>query len=321
MERPAGRGRTASAGWYNVAEVHRQAAERDRQMVTINGDCFADATKARVIDALREIGPAGLLVYSVASPVRVDPITGETYRSVLKPTGRSYATKTLSIDTGNVTVTELAAATSAEVAATVKVMGGDDWERWIDALAAADLLGPKFRSVAFSYLGPQLTHPIYRSGTIGAAKAHLETTAQRLHERLALRGGGAWVSINAAAVTQSSTAIPAVPLYLSLLLSVAAKAGVFQTPMDQIVRLFEEHLGPDVTPSLDDKGRIRLDDWELSRPVQDEIAARWKVVTSSNLQELGDYGAFRQQFRRMFGFDVDGIDYEQPINPDVAWPA
>jgi enoyl-[acyl-carrier protein] reductase/trans-2-enoyl-CoA reductase (NAD+) len=317
LERPAQRGRTASAGWYNVAELHRQARAAGVPLETINADCFADATKETVIEVLRRWGSPSLLIYSVAAPVRVDPVDGTRYRSVLKPVGSPFTTKSVKIDTAEVVDVTLEVATDDELAATTKVMGGADWVRWVDALDAAGLLPAGFRTVAFDYVGPQVTHPIYRSGTIGAAKMDVESTARRLHERLGSRGGGAWVSVNAAAVTQSAVAIPAVPLYLSLLLAVTGPDGVFETPAEQIRRLFDDHLTAPGGPTLDDEGRIRLDGWELDTDVQAEISQRWQAVTTDTLDKYGDFDGFRRRFRQLFGFDVDGIDYDRPVAADV----
>jgi enoyl-[acyl-carrier protein] reductase/trans-2-enoyl-CoA reductase (NAD+) len=218
FERPAQRARMATAGWYNIIELHRQADARGARVATLNADCFADQTKREVIAWLERVGPPALLIYSVAAPARTDSATGETYRSALKPVGQPFTTKTLKIDTGEIAEVTLGAASEAEVADTVRVMGGDDWASWIEALESEGLVRPGFRTIAFDYIGPEATHQIYRSGTIGQAKQHLEATARELDARLAANGGGAWCSVNAAAVTQSSAAIPAVPLYLSLLL-------------------------------------------------------------------------------------------------------
>ncbi|HET6873171.1 MAG TPA: enoyl-[acyl-carrier-protein] reductase FabV, partial [Acidimicrobiales bacterium] len=317
LERPAHRGRTASAGWYNLAELHRLAAARKRRLVTVNADCFADATKEQVVAELSRTGPPSLLVYSVAAPLRTDPDTGVTHRSVLKPIGSPYVTKSLRIDTGDVTEVLLEPATEREIADTVQVMGGRDWTRWIDSLDAAGLVGDGLHTVAFGYLGPALTHPIYRSGTIGAAKADLEAAAGLLNARLSGRGGGAWVSVNSAAVTQASAAIPAVPLYLSLLMAVTGPTGTWESPAVQMRRLFDELLVDEGGPTLDDEGRIRLDGWELDPVVQAEVATRWAEVTTESLSRLGDPVGFRTAFRRLFGFDMKGVDYDEPVEVDI----
>ncbi len=319
LERPAQRSRTATAGWYNTLELHRQAHERGADIVSLNVDCFSDEAKDRVVEQLTRLGPPSLLVYSVAAPVRTDPTTGITHRSTLKPVGEPFTTKTVKIDTGELAEVTLEPATEEEVDATVRVMGGDDWARWIDALDAASVLADGFRTVAFDYVGPEATHPIYRSGTIGQAKAHLEETGRALDKSLATRSGRAWTSVNAAAVTQSSAAIPAVPLYLSFLLPVARAAGTFEPPAAQMRRLFDDYLSrPD--PPVDAEGRIRLDDWELAPEIQDEVNRRWSAATNETFPELGAFDDFRQAFRRLFGFDVPGVDYEAAVDADLPWP-
>jgi enoyl-[acyl-carrier protein] reductase/trans-2-enoyl-CoA reductase (NAD+) len=318
LERPAERGRTASAGLYNSRAFERHAARRGVPYETLDTDCFADAAKERAIELLRQerFGPVGTLVYSVASPVRTDP-SGTTHRSVIKPIGAPLDTKTLRVESGVVAEVEVAPATDEEIAATVAVMGGEDWGLWIDALGSAGLLAPGFRTVAYTYVGPELTHGIYRSGTIGAAKADLEATALRLRDQLAGIGGGAWASVNGAAVTQASAAIPAVPLYLSLLWPTMAELRKpFQDPLQQVLRLFAEHLVADDV-ATDSSSRIRLDDWEMDPEVQAEVQRRWHAVDTDSLGELGDFEWFTRSFRRLFGFDVEGVDYEAPVSQEA----
>ena len=318
FERAAQRGRTATAGWYNAIELHRQARGRGQHITMLNVDCFSSDAKAKVTELLRPLGPPSLLVYSVAAPVRTDPDSGVTYRSALKPIDGPFTTKTVKIDTGEVVETTLDPATDEEIDATIRVMGGDDWAKWIDALASASLLQDGFRTVAFDYVGPEATHPIYRSGTIGLAKRDLEQTATQLNDALSSGSGGAWASVNAAAVTQSSAAIPAVPLYLSLLLSAADH---FETPTEQMRRLFDDYLSPPGPPSVDGEGRIRLDEWELAPALQAEISRRWAAVTNENFGSLADFESFRTHFRRLFGFDIGGVDYDREVQPDLPWPS
>ena len=318
LERPAQRGRTATAGWYNVVELDRQADAHGKNITVLNADCFADETKALVIEQLSKLGPPAALIYSVAAPVRTDPTTGVTYRSVLKPVGEAFTTKTVKIDTGEIAETTLEPATDEDVDATTKVMGGDDWSGWIDALSSASLITEGFRTVAFDYVGPEATHPIYRSGTIGAAKRHLEQTARNLDRQLTSLNGGAWASVNAAAVTQSSAAIPAVPLYLSLLLATAER---FEHPTEQMRRLFDDHLAAPDRPAADEEGRIRLDGWELDPGLQQEISRRWATATNETFPQLADFEGFQRHFRQLFGFDVPGVDYEVAVDADLPWPA
>lgn len=318
LERAPERGRTGTAGWYNAAAVHDHAREAGVPVHILNADCFAHDTKTQVIELARDHGPVRMVVYSVASPVRTDPDTGEVLRSVLKPVGQPYSNKTIRLDTGEVTTVELEPASDDEVDQTRRVMGGEDWALWIDALDGADLLADDVATVAYTYIGPELTHPIYRSGSIGQAKAHLEATARQLAERLGAAGGGAWTSVNGAAVTQSSSAIPAVPLYLAILMATTRDLGVaFQSVDEQIHRLFHQLLAPGATLDLDDQARIRIDDWELDAAVQTEVERRWAAVTTENLDELGDFNRFEHEFDRLFGFGVDGVDYDAPVEVDV----
>jgi enoyl-[acyl-carrier protein] reductase/trans-2-enoyl-CoA reductase (NAD+) len=317
LERPAKGRRTASAGWYNVAALQRRARSSGLDVETINADCFRTATKEQVVEHLRRrYGGVGTLIYSVAAPVRVLPRSGETARSAIKPLGRPFRTKTVQMDTGQVIEVELPPATDAEAESTRQVMGGDDWQLWVDALRDADLLASGFRTVAYTYVGSELTSPIYRSGTIGMAKEHLEATAQTLDKDLQALGGSARTSVNSAAVTQAAAAIPAVPLYVSLLLAVTRDMGIhFEEPIEQIARLWDE-LDADRL-DLDAEGRIRLDGWELRADVQEEIARRWSLLEDRTVGDLADVDGFRRRFRQLFGFDVDGVDYEAPVVVEV----
>ncbi len=316
FEREPEDAKTGSAGWYNLAEAHRQAAAAGLHLETINGDAFSEAVKDRVIDALRRrFGQLDLVVYSLAAPRRSGP-DGESWSSVLKPIGSSHRGKGIDLRRRQVVELSIEPATPEEVDATINVMGGEDWQAWIDCLDDAGLLADGCRTVAYSYIGPRITAPIYRDGTIGEAKKHLEATAGRLRHRLAARGGGAWVAVNKGVVTQASAAIPAVPLYLSILRPVMSEAGVDEEPIDQIVRLFADHLGPGRTPTLDAESRIRLDDRELRDDIQAEVLRRWDAVTSENVGELADLDGYTRAFNQLFGFDVDGIDESLPT--DIA---
>ena len=320
LERPPSRTRTATAGWYNVAAVHDEARARGATVHILNADCFAHDTKRQILELAREHGPVRLLVNSIASPVRTDPDSGETYRSVLKPVGQPYVTKSIRLDTGEITTAELEPATDEEVEHTRRVMGGEDWALWIEALDAADVLADDFRTVAYTYIGPEVSHPIYRSGSIGQTKAHLEATARDLAAARGDAPGGAWTSVNGAAVTQASAAIPTVPLYLALLMAVTRDLGVeYQSVEAQILRLFDQVLRADTELNLDDEGRIRVDDWELDPAIQAEIARRWELVTTENLHELGDFARFEHEFDRLFGFGIDGVDYAAPVEVDVPF--
>lgn len=320
FERPGQGEKAGSAGFYNLAEVHRQAKAKGRTVETINGDAFAAAGKAAAIAALKaRFGKLDYVVYSVATPKRTDPATGTTYASTLKPIGAPYTAKTVDLDTDQVKPITIAQATEDEIAATVKVMGGEDWALWIRALRDADLLAPGCRTVAYSYIGPQITHAIYRAGTIGRAKDHLEDTARTLDRELQTAlGGHAWVSVNKALVSQASSAIPVVPLYISLLYRVMKEKGCHEGTIEQMVRLWKDHLAPGKTPVVDEQQRIRVDDWEMRADVQ-EIAGRlWQQVESGNLMQISDYAGFKREFRNLFGFEVDGVAYDQAVETEAT---
>lgn len=321
FERPIESKRTASAGWYNIAEIHRIARRQGRQVETINGDAFSHEVKDRVVEALAErFGPIDLVVYSLASPRRKDPDSDRVWSSVIKPIGTPHGGKHIRLQDESVTGVDLQPATDEEIGATVKVMGGEDWELWIRRLAAEGLLAEGARALAYSYVGPRVTHPIYRTGTIGRAKEHLEATADRLDLLMEdLVDGNCWISVNKAAVTQASAVIPAVPLYKSLLYRVMKEAGTHELPSDQMIRLFEDHIGPGRTPTLDRHRRIRLDDLEMATETQRRVQKLWEIVSTENLNDISDWSGFKREFRQLFGFDVEGVDYEQPVETDVPW--
>jgi enoyl-[acyl-carrier protein] reductase/trans-2-enoyl-CoA reductase (NAD+) len=258
------------------------------------------------------------MIYSLASPKRTDPKTGATYNSEIKPIGAPFRSKTINLTTSEVGPVEIAPASDAEIEATIKVMGGEDWQLWTEALLDADLVAPGFRTVAYSYIGPELTTPIYRSGTIGRAKEHLEATAGTLGEKLRARvGGAAIVSVDKAVVTQASVAIPVVPLYISLLYKVMKEAGTHEGTAEQMARLFRDHLAPGRTPALDAAGRIRIDELEMDERVQRKVFSLWPEVTTETLMGVSDFAGFTQEFRSLFGFDVPGVDYAQAVETDV----
>lgn len=318
---PAG-SRTGTAGWYNSAAFHLEAEAAGIPASSINGDAFSDAVKREAVERIKAgSGPVDLVVYSLASPVRVLPDTGEMVRSVLKPVGEVFTAKTVDLGKDEVTLATIEPATEAEIAATTTVMGGDDLRRWVEVLLAEGALAPGARVVAYSYIGPRVTWPIYRSGTIGRAKEDLEATTRELDRRLQEAvGGRAWISVNKAVVTQASAAIPVVPLYVSLLYDVMKEQGLHERPIEQMVRLFNEHLVAPRTPAVDDADRIRMDDWELRPEIQAEVERRWEAVTTANLGELSDYAGFKSEFRRLFGFEMDGVDYSAPVETEVPLP-
>lgn len=309
--------KTGTAGWYNVAEAHRLAAAEGLTYETINGDAFSDEAKAEVVEALRRLGPVDLLIYSLAAPRRREP-DGTVWTSTLKPIGAPYHGRAFDLRSEEVVETSLDPATDEEIEATIKVMGGEDWRYWVQMLRAEGLLAPGARTVAYSYIGPEVTAPIYRRGTIGAAKEHLERTGIQLNETLAQsgNGGGAWVSVNKSVVTQASSAIPAVPLYLSVAYKVMKEQGVHEGTTEQIIRLFRDHIGPGQTPVLDAERRIRLDDLEMSEAVQEAVGRIWPTITTDNLAETTDYAGYKADFQRLFGFGVAGVDYSAPTEVD-----
>jgi enoyl-[acyl-carrier protein] reductase/trans-2-enoyl-CoA reductase (NAD+) len=288
---------------------------------SINGDAFSTEVSDQVIARLKAgFGPVQYVFYSLASPTRTDPVTGVSYRSVLKPTGRPYVTKSIDLDKAEVIDVSFEPATDDEIAATVAVMGGDDLRRWVNALLDAGLLAPNARVIAYSYVGPEVTWPIYRSGTIGKAKEELENTAVELDKQLQETvGGHCWVSVNKAVVTQASAAIPAVPLYISLLYKAMKEKGLHEEPIHQVIRMMRDHVGPSLIPALDAHRRIRLDDWEMREDVQAEVTERWEQVTTANLNELSDFVGYKADFRRLFGFDVEGVDYDQAVETSAAF--
>jgi enoyl-[acyl-carrier protein] reductase/trans-2-enoyl-CoA reductase (NAD+) len=322
LERPPQGDKTASAGWYNLAALGRLARDAGRDIAFVNGDAYTDEVKGQTIELLKKRGAKlDSFVYSLASPKRTDPKTGVTHTSVLKPLGAPFVSKSIGLGNDQVQTVEIAPATEADVEATRKVMGGEDWELWMRALLDAGVVAAGCRTVAYSYVGPELTHPIYRSGTIGKAKEHLEATARGLAAELGARvGGAAYVSVNKGLVTQASSAIPVVPLYISLLYKVMKAAGTHEGTAEQIARLFRDHLAPGRTPKLDDGGRIRVDDLEMQPDVQKRVSELWGEVTTENLFALTDYAGFKQEFRSLFGFEVPGVDYAVPVETDVPLP-
>ncbi len=313
FERPSTEDKGASAGWYNVAEAHRLAREQGRSFETINDDAFSEEVKHQVVDSLKaRFGKVDLLIYSLAAPRR-QGADGTVWNSVLKPIGSPHSAKTINLRSGAIEERTFDQATDEEIADTLKVMGGEDWADWVETLRDNDLLADRFRTVAYSYIGPQATQTIYRSGTIGRAKEHLEVTAQVLNEQLSADlGGGAWVSVNKAVVTQASVAIPGLPLYISILFKVMKERGLHEGTIEQIVRLYRDHIASDAAPVTDSGDRIRLDDLEMTPEVQAIVDVVWNEVTTERVDELLDYDAYQRDFRQLFGFDVDGIDYDAP---------
>lgn len=320
-ERPGRAKRAASAGWYNTYAFTQQARDAGLGVWHVNGDAFSREIKDEVLDLIQQqVGQVDWLVYSIAAPRRQDPVTGELHSSVIKPIGQPYTSKTVDFLTGEVTEVTAQPATSAEVEHTVKVMGGEDWALWIEHLKDAGVLASGFRTIALSYIGPECTRAIYRDGTIGQAKSHLENSAVELDARLESIGGHAWVSVNKALVTRASAVIPAVPLYISLLYRVMKDKGLHEECIHQMDRLYRDFLfqSDDSRPKTDDQGRIRLDDWEMRPDVQQAVQAFWSQVTADNVHELSDITGFKQAFLRHHGFDMPGVDYTQDLPEETV---
>ena len=319
FERPATGKRTASAGWYNSAAFERRATEAGRGAWSINGDAFSTEIKQQAIDLIREqLGAVDLVVYSVAAPRRLDPHSGITHSSVLKPIGQPFSGRTVDPHSGAISEVQVEPASAAEIDATVAVMGGDDWRLWTEALVAAGALASGHTNIAYSYVGPTQTQTIYRNGTIGRAKAHLEETARRLDAAL---DGRSLVAINKAVVTQSSAAIPVVPLYIMLLFQVMKEQGSHEDCAQQMRRLFAEHLFAAAGAHLDSAGRPRVDDLEMAASVQQKVARRWQAVNEDNLHQLADFVGYGEEFLRLFGFGLPGVDYAADTDAEVAIPS
>jgi enoyl-[acyl-carrier protein] reductase/trans-2-enoyl-CoA reductase (NAD+) len=320
-ERPSEEGRPATPGWYNSIAITRAAHAAGLYAKNFNGDAFSDALKQEVIASLKAgSGPVDLVVYSLASPRRLHPKTGAVHKSVLKPVGAPYTNQTVDTDKGIVSSITIEPATQVEIADTIAVMGGEDWEMWMTALDGAGLLAPGATSVAYSYIGPAVTWPVYKNGTIGLAKNDLEAAGRRIDALLRHHGGRAFISVNKALVTQASSAIPVVPLYISILYKLMKAAGTHEGCIEQIQRLFATQMYNGASPQFDAAGRVRLDDLEMNPGIQAEIVKIWPQVTTENLGQLTDIAGYRTEFLKLFGFGLPGIDYDADVEPHLAMP-
>ena len=320
FEKPPAEGKTASSGWYNTAAFETAAQAEGLYAKSINGDAFSNDVKQQTIDLIKaDLGQIDLVIYSLASPVRTHPVSGKRFKSTLKPIGSPYTNKTVDFHSGEVKDITIEPCSDEEIDNTVTVMGGEDWEMWIDALSKADLLAPNVKTVAYSYIGPEVTEAIYRKGTIGQAKEHLEKTAFTITDALSKVNGKAYVSVNKALVTQSSSAIPVVPLYISLLYKVMKEKGVHEGCIEQIQRLYQDRLFQETVP-VDEKGRIRIDDWEMRDDVQAEVDKTWAQVSTETLSDISDIVGYRNEFFNLFGFNIDGVDYNKDTNEMVQIP-
>ncbi len=318
FEKPPAPGKPASAGWYNTAAFEKQAHEAGLYAKSINGDAFSDEIKEKTIALIKkDLGQVDLVIYSLASPRRTHPKTGVAHNSVIKPIGEVFTNKTVDFHTGVVSEISINPATEEEIANTVEVMGGEDWGMWIDELKAANVLANGVLTIAYSYIGPALTEKVYRKGTIGRAKDHLEATAFEISDKLKSIDGKALISVNKALVTQASSAIPVIPLYISLLYKVMKEEGIHEGCIEQIQRLFEQRLYTGGPIPTDEKGRIRIDDWEMRPDVQAKVDALWKEADTEALASIGDLAGYRSDFMNLFGFEVPGVTYGTDVNEMV----
>jgi enoyl-[acyl-carrier protein] reductase/trans-2-enoyl-CoA reductase (NAD+) len=321
FEKAPAEGKTASPGYYNSLAFQAQAEKAGLYAKSINGDAFSNEVKKQTIDLIKaDLGQIDLVIYSLASPVRQHPVTGVLHRSVLKPIGDTFTDKTVDFHTGIVSEVTITPCSDEDIANTVQVMGGEDWKMWTDALLNAGVLAEGAMTVAYSYIGPDVTEPVYRKGTIGMAKEHLEATAFEITEDLAKIGGKAFVSVNKALVTQASSAIPVIPLYISLLYKIMKAKGSHEGCIEQIQRLYSERLYTNGGIPVDEKGRIRIDDWEMDEAVQKEVAELWKGATTENLPAIGDLNGYKSDFLNLFGFGFEGVDYAAEANEMVEIP-
>ena len=314
FERPANEKKSGSPGWYNSYAFEELAKSEGLYAKSINGDAFSDDIKNKTIEEIKKnMGQVDCVIYSLASPRRQDPKSGEIYKSCLKPIGQTYTQKTVNTDKAEVEEITIESANDDEINQTVKVMRGEDWELWIDALREANVLAPSVTTMAYSYIGPELTWSVYKDGTIGRAKIHLEQSCQRINEKIAEDGGRAYVSVNKAVVTQASSAIPVVPLYISVLFKKMKEEGIHEDCIEQIYRLFSERLSSD--PQLDGEGRIRIDDWEMRDDIQQSVAEDWEKINTDNLSEISDFEGYQSDFLKLFGFGIPGINYDAETDP------
>ena len=322
FEKEPSEGKTASPGWYNSAAFEVEATKAGLYAKSINGDAFSNEVKNQAIELIKaDLGQVDLVIYSLASPVRQHPTTGVLHRSTLKPIGGTFTNKTVDFHTGNVTQVSIEPANQEDIDNTVVVMGGEDWAMWMNALKGAGVLAPGATTIAYSYIGPEVTEAVYRKGTIGRAKDHLEATAFEITKQLSDLNGKAYVSVNKALVTQASSAIPVIPLYISLLYKIMKAEGIHEGCIEQIQRLYQQRLFTGNAVPTDEQGRIRIDDWEMRPDVQERIAKLWLESTTESLVELGDLAGYKQDFLNLFGFGFEGVDYQADTNEMVHVPS
>ena len=322
FEKEPSEGKTATPGYYNSAAFEIEAAKAGLYAKSINGDAFSNEIKQQTIDLIKkDLGQVDLVIYSLASPVRMHPTTGVLHRSTLKPIGAKFTNKTVDFHTGNVTEVSIEPANQEDIDNTVVVMGGEDWSMWMNALKDAGVLANDAMTLAYSYIGPEVTEPVYRKGTIGRAKDHLEATAFEITKQLEDVNCKAYVSVNKALVTQASSAIPVIPLYISLLYKTMKAEGIHEGCIEQMQRLYSNRLFSGNAIPTDDKGRIRIDDWEMRDDVQAQVSKLWEIATTENLTEIGDLAGYKQDFLNLFGFGFDGVDYLADTSEMVFVPS
>ena len=309
--------KAGTAGWYNSAAFHKFAEQEGLYAKSINGDAFSDEIKQKTIETIKEdLGQVDLVIYSLASPRRQHPKTGEVFNSTLKPIGKDVTLRGINTDKEEIQEFSLEAANEEEIANTVAVMGGEDWQMWMDALSEAGVLAEGAKTTAFTYVGEKVTWDLYWDGTIGQAKKDLDKKVLGIRDQLAATGGDARVAVLKAVVTQASSAIPIMPLYLSLLFKAMKQDGSHEGCIEQLYRLYSECIYSD-SPRLDDEGRLRVDELELRPEIQDKVADAWAQITTDNLADLTDFSGYKQEFLRLFGFEIDGVDYDADVNPVV----
>jgi enoyl-[acyl-carrier protein] reductase/trans-2-enoyl-CoA reductase (NAD+) len=322
FEKEPSEGKTATPGYYNSAALEIEAEKAGLYAKSINGDAFSNEIKQQTIDLIKkDLGRVDLVIYSLASPVRMHPTTGVLHRSTLKPIGGKFTNKTVDFHTGNVTEVSIEPANQEDIDNTVVVMGGEDWSMWMNALNDAGVLANDAMTLAYSYIGPEVTEPVYRKGTIGRAKDHLEATAFEITKQLEDVNCKAYVSVNKALVTQASSAIPVIPLYISLLYKTMKAEGIHEGCIEQMQRLYSDRLFSGNAIPTDDKGRIRIDDWEMRDDVQEQVSKLWQIATTENLSEIGDLAGYKQDFLNLFGFGFDGVAYQEDTNEMVFVPS
>lgn len=322
FEKPPTEGKTASPGWYNSAAFENEAKKAGLYAKSVNGDAFSKEVKQQVMETIKaDLGQIDLVIYSLASPVRMHPETGVLHRSTLKPIGGTFTNKTVDFHTGNVTQVSIEPANQEDIDNTVVVMGGEDWAMWMQDLKEANLLAPGATTIAYSYIGPSVTEAVYRKGTIGRAKDHLEATAFTITDALKELNGKAYVSVNKALVTQASSAIPVIPLYISLLYKIMKAEGIHEGCIEQIQRLYSQRLYTGNEVPMDANGRIRIDDWEMRDDVQEKVSDLWTKATTETLPEIGDLAGYKQDFLNLFGFGFDGVDYESDADEMINIPS